>query len=139
MKPIQFSKFASRTAWYSILFCSLVLLSCEIDEEKDLLFNLKNALKASGTWQAIGLDKFDFEVNGNFTVRIGSNTGSGTYRYDETINESIFSSGKQIGEFRLSWKQGPPALPNTTPLKVKKRVNGDLYFEYNGKQFTQIK
>lgn len=141
MKPIQFPKFAARTVWCSILLGSLILLfSCEIDEEKNLLFNLKDALKASGTWQAAtGLDKFDFEVDGDFSVRIGSSSGNGTYRYYETTSESIFSSGKQVAKFRLIWKHGPTALTGTTTLKVLKKANGDLYFDYNGSQFTQTK
>ena len=123
--------------WCSILLSSLVLLSCEIDEKKDLLFNLKDSLRASGSWQT-GLNKFDFEINGKFSARIGGRTGSGTYRYYETINESIFNSGKQVATFVLTWDQRPSGFPITTKLKVFKRANGDLHFTYNGKQFTQI-
>ena len=130
MKPIQFKHKAG------ILFCSLVLLfSCEIDEEKDLLFQLKDAIRASGTWQ-IGLDNFKFEVNGEFRARIGSNTGSGTFRYYETTSESIFDSRKKVAEFRLSWESG--SLKRETTLEVIKRSNGDLYFRYDGREFTQI-
>ena len=131
MKPIQFKHKAG------ILFCSLVLLfSCEIDEEEDLLFQLKDAIRASGTWQTTGLDKFDFEVNGDFTARIDSNTGNGTFRYYETTSESIFNTGNQVAEFHLSWKQG--AGSQETILKVRKRSNGDLYFRYDSREFTQI-
>ena len=132
-------KLSKHGIWYSILFCSLVLLSCEIDEEKDLLFNLKDALKASGTWQN-ELNKFDFEINGKFSVRIGGSTGSGTYRYYETISESIFSSGKQVATFILTWHQRPSGSGITREsLQVFEKTNGDLYFDYDGKQFTQIK
>ena len=128
-------KLSKHGIWYSILFCSLVLLSCEIDEEKDLLFNLKDALKASGTWQN-KLNKFDFEINGKFSVRIGGSTGSGTYRYYETI----FNRGKQVATFVLTWHQRPSGSGITREsLQVFEKGNGDLYFEHDDKPFTQIK
>ena len=114
-----------------------VLFACTIDEEKNLLFELKDSLRAAGKWQSQnGTDGFTFKTDAIFTTRFGGHTGSGRFHYRETTSESIFKRFDSVAEFVLTWELGPQK-GQTEFLNVKKRSNGDLYFEYDGEEYTQ--
>ena len=87
------------------LFLSVfVLFSCDIDEEKNLLFQLKDNIVVAGVWQKVGTaDKFEFFSDGTFTAKIGIYSGRGTFTYLEVTDDSIFNSHK--AKFILNWSK----------------------------------
>ncbi|WGK69563.1 hypothetical protein P0082_01510 [Candidatus Haliotispira prima] len=120
----------------SILLSSLVLFSCQIVEEDNLLFQLKDNLRAAGTWQSgIGSNLFKFETGGLFTASIGGAEGNGSFRY----SEDTFSSTR-VGIFSLYWKKNqidPTKVNSNQYFDVYKRSNGDLYFTFSSQIYIQ--
>ena len=125
---------------FGVLLCSLVWFSCKIDEERYLLFQLKDSLIVAGNWQSgVGVDGFQFASDSTFTAKIGGRTGGGTFRYYETTNESIFDQNNKVAQFVLTWKSKVrPSDPTTQTLEVFKQSNGDLYFRYSATVYKQV-
>ena len=128
------------TCLLAVLLSISALLACTIDEEENLLFGLKDSLRAAGKWQSQnGTEGFTFKTDATFTARVGGHTGSGRFHYRETTSKSVFYTDQSVAEFVLTWELGElETKPDKTKsLNVKKRSNGDLYFEYRGKEYTQ--
>ncbi len=130
----------------SFFLLTPMLFSCEIDEESNLLFKLKDTLQAAGIWQASGgTDKFEFFSDGTFTAKIDGKAGSGTFVYSLNTNESIWSSNNKIATFALTWNRRSTTILFTDykKLTVKEELNGDRYFQpstsgSSKKKFIQI-
>ena len=88
------------TCLLAVLLSISALLACTIDEEENLLFGLKDSLRAAGKWQSQnGTDGFTFKTDATFTARVDGNTGSGRFHYHETTSESIFRESESVAEF----------------------------------------
>ncbi|MEM9424084.1 MAG: hypothetical protein AAF975_04770 [Spirochaetota bacterium] len=114
----------------------VLLFSCALDEEQNLLFRLKDTVKVAGVWVKSGsTNRFTFASDGSFTAKVDGYSSSGTFHYRE-LQTSIYDSRyKRIyAYFDLNWAApllGPSGTSSLrSNLQVMRNPNGDLYFDW---------